>query len=158
MNIQNDPVSWDVVLSAASAIFTALAATGVFLAARQLKFDAWLRTQELWTNREVRDLRSWLLSAPDRKAAASDKTRAKDLCRKLDEFARLVPYLSWFPRFGTWYALRIWGNPLAELWTSLKDVVNDERLTPKTHMHREQIRKGLPPPCRFGLRDLRFCT
>ncbi len=33
-----------------------------------------------------------------------------------------------------------------------------ERLTPKTHLHREQIRKGLPPARRFGLRDLRFCT
>ncbi len=33
-----------------------------------------------------------------------------------------------------------------------------ERLAPKTHMHREQIRKGLPPARRLGLRDLRFCT
>ncbi len=33
-----------------------------------------------------------------------------------------------------------------------------ERLTPKTHLHRKQIRKGLPPARRFGLRDLRFCT
>ncbi len=33
-----------------------------------------------------------------------------------------------------------------------------ERLTPKTHLHREQIQKGLPPARRFGLRDLRFCT
>lgn len=33
-----------------------------------------------------------------------------------------------------------------------------ERLTPKTHLHREQIQKGLPPARRLGLRDLRFCT
>lgn len=49
---------------------------------------------------------------------------ALNVCRKLDEFARLVPY---FPRT----AMEVWGVPFAKAWIELAPVVERERL--KSH-------------------------
>src|SRR5437899_1359686 len=51
----------------------------------------------------------------------AETSNALEVCRKLDEFARLIPYL---PKQT---ALGIWGVPFAKAWLVLERIVNDER-------------------------------
>ena len=111
---------WDVV----TALATVAGCWTIWYAGRQLELQAWLRVQELWTNKEFRSGRMKLykrLEVRNEKWTDPEREEALEVCRKLDEFAALVPYLKRHE------ALRIFGVPFSSCWLVLKEVVDDER-------------------------------
>jgi DNA-binding transcriptional regulator YiaG len=113
-------IFWD----ALTAIFTGIISGGVYLSIRQLRFQAWLRAQEVWTARDFTESRGRILGRLDSgncEWTKEEKTEALEVCRKMDEFAGLIPYL---PKR---VALRIWGVPFAKAWCVLEPIVREER-------------------------------
>jgi hypothetical protein len=122
-------IFWTAIGSIATAIgatATVLGAIGVFFAARQLRFQAWLKAQEIWTAGPFVEARESVFSQfdtipeqviPDDR----DDRHALLVCRRMDEFAGLIPYLS------KKKALEIWGVPFAKAWLLLASIVYRER-------------------------------
>jgi len=114
----------EVFWAAVGAIATAVAALAIVLGILQLRFEAWLKAQEIWTAPEFTHARGKVfarLEEPSRTWTTEEEVEALDVCRKMDEFARLIPYL---PKRT---ALRIWGVPFAKAWVVLGPVVARER-------------------------------
>ena len=95
--------------------------------AKEREFHCWLKAQEIWTEKDFRLARSKIferLHKPGASWTDEEKDAAKDVCRRMDEFARLVPYL------GAETMLDTWDDPLAKAWIVLKQIVNEERSGP----------------------------
>lgn len=123
-DIMRSLVSSDTFWIAVTAVFTGVASTGIIFAARQLRFQAWLKAQEIWTATDFMQSRGRIfarLNTRNRNWTAEEKTEALQVCRKMDEFAGLIPYL---PRRR---ALQVWGVPFAKAWCLLEPIVNEER-------------------------------
>src|SRR5438270_1005417 len=119
-----DLLASQVFWSAIGAIGVALTGVGVFLLRDQLRFQAWLRAQEIWTERGFTAARGRIFARLDGTRTVwspEEEQEALDVCRKLDEFAGLIPYL---PK-GT--ALQVWGVPFGKAWLILAPIVNRER-------------------------------
>jgi hypothetical protein len=111
--------------NAVTAIFTGIASAGIFLAFRQLRFQAWLKAQEIWTKTEFTESRGRIFARLDKEDqgwSTDEKIEALQVCRKMDEFAGLIPSL----RRRT--ALRVWGVPFAKAWFVLQPIVTEERV------------------------------
>jgi hypothetical protein len=111
------PISWlmsELFWSAVSGIFTAVGSIAILFAIRELRFSAWLKAQEMWnadsTFRQARARVFQRLDALDTPWSKEDEDNALDVCRRMDEFAGLIPYL---PKKT---ALRVWGVPFAKAW------------------------------------------
>jgi len=109
-----------------TAVATAVGSSAIVFAIRQLRFDAWLKAQEIWTGKEFREARAHILARSDKATEAwkpekEELQTALEVCRKMDEFAGLLPYL---PRRT---ALQVWGVPFAKAWLVLRPVVEQER-------------------------------
>ncbi len=94
---------------ALTAIFTGIASVGIILASRQLRFQAWLKAQDIWTASDFTQSRGLSLPAwttRNETGRQRKKTDGLQVCRKIDEFAGLIPYL---PKR---IALRLWGVPV----------------------------------------------
>jgi hypothetical protein len=118
------PFQWSTFWSALSAIFTGAAVFAIFIARKQLRFNAWLRAQEIFTARDFTEARRRIFARLDNQNqnwTEEEETEALQVCRKMDEFAGLVPYL---PKRAV---LRIWGVPFAMAWLVLEPVVERER-------------------------------
>jgi hypothetical protein len=91
------PFQWSTFWSAVSALFTALGAifTGavvfaIFIAAKQLRFDAYLKAEEIWTDHYFTKGRGRVFSRLDKLDSDwtdDEEENALQVCRKLDEFA-----------------------------------------------------------------------
>jgi len=117
-------VKSDVFWSAVGAVATVVGAIAIFFAVSQLRFEAWLKAQEIWTAREFTQARGRVfarLDSGNTEWTEKEEDEAFDVCRKMDEFAGLIPYL---PKRT---ALRIWGVPFAKAWLILAPVVDKER-------------------------------
>jgi hypothetical protein len=115
----------DVFWSAVGALATVVGAIAIFFAISQLRFEAWLKAQEIWTVREFTQARGRVFARLDTgntEWTEQEEDEALDVCRKMDEFAGLIPYL---PKRT---ALRIWGVPFAKAWLILAPVVERERV------------------------------
>jgi hypothetical protein len=114
----------EVFWTAIGAIATVVGVVAIFLGIFQLRFEAWLKAQEIWTTREFTALRGQIFARLDGHSTAwttDEELKALDVCRKMDEFAGLIPYL---PKRT---AIRIWGVPFAKAWVVLEPVVTRER-------------------------------
>lgn len=114
----------EVFWTAVGAIATVVASIAIFLAVYQLRFEAWLKAQEIWTARDFTEARGRVFARLDngnQRWTKNEETEALQVCRKMDEFAGLIPYL---PKRT---ALRIWGVPFAKAWLILEQVVERER-------------------------------
>src|SRR5436305_686507 len=112
--------------SAVGALATLFGVGAILFAARQLRFDAFLKAQDIWVAKEFREARRKIFARLDNLGAPwkpEDKSLALDVCRKLDEFVRLAPYL------GRRRMLAVWGDPLAKAWLVLEVRVSEERKT-----------------------------
>ena len=119
------------VLMAVSTVVTAIAtlviAIGIVYTARQFKFSTWLKAQEIFTGYKLTKSRTQILQKfPYYKKLTSmigtaDEQAAKELCRRMDELARLVPYIS------KENVLETWDYPLGKSWMILEPTVRDER-------------------------------
>ncbi len=117
---------WSTFWSAVSAIATAVGAAVVFLVRRQLRFEGWLKAQEVFTEDEFTRSRGQLfarLDDHDRPWTDDEKRNGLKVCRKMEELAALASY---FPKKTI---LREWGDPLAKAWVLLEPLVREERIT-----------------------------
>lgn len=118
---------WQVFWTAAGVLITA---AGFLFVWTQLRFNAWLKAQEIFIDKDFTKARGVVF----RRLEAAEKTEvpikwnyrdkqniAKLVCRRMDELARLVPFL---PKRT---ALKSWLVPLAKSWKALEPVVRDEQ-------------------------------
>lgn len=119
-------IDWQTLWAGVSAIASIVGVVGIYIAAQQLSFQAWLEAQRIFTSGDFTDLRKWVMEKDGSWDQPADKERAKDACRKFDEFARLIPYLG-LPFFRKRFALQIWADPIAKCWRSLERIVIEER-------------------------------
>jgi hypothetical protein len=118
-----------------SAIATAAATAAIFFAIRQLRFEAWVKAQEVFTHGDFTDARGTIFARLDKDEdcewndgwSADEKRAAMIVCRKMDEFCRLVPYLGLVPWLGRRRALAVWDDPIAKAWFLLKPLVRAEQ-------------------------------
>lgn len=114
----------DTFWSAFGAIATGASAVAIYYAALQFRFSAWLRAQEIWNAPEFTKHRGIVFARvgkPVEPWEGDEEVAALDVCRKVDEFARLKRYI------GTRRLLNVWGDPLAKAWLLLEPVVVQER-------------------------------
>jgi len=117
-------IEWNTIWAAVSAIATTFGVLAIVFAVRQLRFEAWLKAQEIWTGSDFTQLRSRVFAKLDtesNKWTEAEEAEALDVCRKMDEFAGLIPYL---PKRT---AMKIWGVPFAKAWLILEPIVRKER-------------------------------
>src|SRR5208337_4151130 len=117
-------IEWSTVWSAATALATAVGAGAVIFAWRQLRFNAWLKAQEIWTSQDFTQKRSHIFARLDTGSDEwneAEEAEALDVCRKMDEFAGLIPFL---PRR---IAMTNWGVPFAKAWLILGPMVKREQ-------------------------------
>ena len=108
-------------IGAGSAFFGALT---IFLARKQLLFNVWLKAQEIFTKDEFTKARGVVLSyypTPPTEWNESEKKDAFFVCRRMDEIARLAPYLGKNRFLKTYY------DPLGKCWVVLEKLVKKER-------------------------------
>ncbi len=100
----------------------------IIVGIKQLRFDAWLKAQALFTEPGFTANRGWLytrLDKLDRAWTEDEKNRAKQVCRQMDEFAHLAPFLG-----GRKKILEVWDDPVGKSWVILKPIIKEEqRLT-----------------------------
>src|SRR5437870_4484232 len=115
--------------SAVSAMATIVAVVGIFLAARQLRFNAWLKAQEIFTESGFVTARSTIFKLlNDSNAAWGEKELADgmQICRKMDELARLASFFGMTESLGRRRMLNVWDDPIAKAWFLLKPKVQAE--------------------------------
>jgi hypothetical protein len=118
--------------SAISALATVAASAGIFLAARQLRFAAWVRIQELFTDPGFTEARSTVFKYKkkrysDTEWTPDEKTAGMLTCRRMDEICRLAPFLGLVPFFGERRFLKVWANSVGWSWVVLEGMVKDEQ-------------------------------
>jgi hypothetical protein len=121
---QDFSVAW----TALGSLATALGVFIVFLAKGDLKFNAWLKAQELWTDKEAVKERGRVfrrMEDPYLPWPPEEKEAALQVARKIDEFVRLAPYV------GRCRLVKTWADPIAKAWLILKPLVLEERTVSK---------------------------
>jgi hypothetical protein len=91
---------------------------------QQTEFLCWLRVQDRWMDTEFHELRAKIfqrLDDPGQEWTASNIEDAKNMCRRMDEFSRLVPFI------GKTFALDTFDDPIAKAWRILEPIVEQER-------------------------------
>lgn len=110
--------------SAVSALATLAGVAAILFAARQLRFEAWLKAMDIWVAKDFTEARRKLFARLENLQAPwqpDDKALGLYVCRRVDEFVRLAPYL------GRRRMLSVWGDPLAKAWLVLEPRVIEER-------------------------------
>jgi hypothetical protein len=110
----------DVVFRGIAALATVVGAGGIFFAIYQLRFNAWLKAQEIFTRKEFVDARTKVFAKPDDYNGPWEDTDYY-VCRRMDELVRLIPYLPAKVVLDTWY------DPIAKAWKKLEKLVTEER-------------------------------
>jgi hypothetical protein len=114
----------DTFWSAISALATLAGVVVIVIAIRQLRFEAWLKAQEIWVNPEFTKNRGKIFARLDnlnQPWKPEEEEIGYEVSRKMDEFAHLAPYL------GNRKILRDWGDPIAKAWLILEPLVQKER-------------------------------
>ncbi len=114
----------DTFWSAISALATVAGAVAIVFAARQLRFEAWLKAQDIWVADDFTAARGKIFARLENLQTPwppDDRAVGLRVCRKVDEFVRLSPYL------GRRRMLAVWGDPLAKAWVVLEPLVAEER-------------------------------
>lgn len=117
-------IKCDTFWSAVSALATVAGAAAIFFAARQLRFEAWIKAQDIWCSCEFTRDRTKVfarLGNLGQPWTAEETAVGLNVSRRVDEFARLAPYL------GQRRMLAVWGDPLAKAWLVLQPLVCEER-------------------------------
>src|SRR5688572_27616214 len=121
-----DPSTWDwaTIWAALQVIGTFAASAAIFSAANQLRFNVWLELQKKWNNPKQRRLRKALFERRERGDApwtVQEKEDAKDVCGRMDEFARLLKFTKRKEIVEIWYV------PVSKLWDVVRPIVREEQ-------------------------------
>ena len=120
---------WELFFVAVTAGAALVGSTAIIIAVLQLRFSAWLKAQEIFTGRCFTKARGVVLrrywSGEQGWTKEDDKESAKEVCRRMDELARLRPFISESK------ILETWDDPMGKCWSVLKDFVKKEQWTCK---------------------------
>lgn len=119
----------ELTLQAIGTLAAVVGAAAILIAARQLRFNSWLKVQEIFTDEKFVKARGNVYSKLPGRAEQSDKNWTDDdflVCRKMDELARLAPYLGLFGS-GRKLIIETWKDPLAKSWIVLRPLVKEEQ-------------------------------
>ena len=119
-------MEWSTIWEAVGSVATVVGAGGIGFAVYQLRFDAWLKAQEVFTSDEFVKARTAIFAHfddPVQPWPDPHSEDAKKVCRKMDEMAHLLPFV------GRQKMLRGWSNPIAKAWLLLEPTVNEDRRT-----------------------------
>ena len=96
--------------------------------AQQLWFATWVKTQEIFVDEKFTTARGKVYARIPHNTEAKSMWTTDDyiVCRKMDELARIAPYLGIFGS-GERLVLRTWRGPLAKSWIVLHSLVKEER-------------------------------
>lgn len=117
-------MEWSTVWAAVSAGAGVASAIGIRLAVSQLRFDAWLKAQEVFTSDDFVKARASIFAHFDNAQNPFPPTKGEEalrVCRKMNELAHLSGAV------GRDRMLSAWGNPVAKAWLLLEPTVKEER-------------------------------
>jgi hypothetical protein len=94
-----------------------------------------LKAQEVFTHPDFTGARGTIFARLDKDAdpqwserwSNDEKKAALLVCRRMDEFCHLVPYLGLVPCLGKRRALAVWDDPIAKAWFLLEPLVTIEQ-------------------------------
>ena len=116
---------WGTILQGLSAIATIIMVVGIFLAIRQLRFEAWNRAQDLFVKKPFRDARGkvfgYLEPLSEKHDDGEDQEYFKYVCEAMDEFCHLSKHVGESKFLSTWY------DPIGKAWYLTKDWVKVEQ-------------------------------
>ena len=115
---------WGTIWSAVGAVATLLGVVAIGFAVYQLRFDAWLKAQEVFTEEAFVEARKRVFAHFDDPQNPWPQPGGPDeltVCRKMNEMAHLFPFV------GRKRAATEWGNPIAKAWLLLKPTVTSDR-------------------------------
>lgn len=132
-NMTDDVVKiWTLVFTALSAVAAAVGAFGILYALKTFRFNTWLKAQAIYMDKEFYEARKTVLERFEGcnknnppTFTPKDKDDALIVCRKMDELARLTPYIKKEKIIETW------GNPMGKSWIILEKLVDDVRTQDK---------------------------
>lgn len=123
-------MQWSTFWTAFGALATLAAVGGILLAGRQLRFDAWIRVQEIFVERKFVKARGRVfrhLRPESSRWDSEDQKAGLEVCRKMDDVCRLALYFSLIPFRGKRVFLEVFGDPLGKSWALLEPLVMVER-------------------------------
>lgn len=115
-------------LNLITAVSSFITVCTIIFAVWQLRFTAWLEAQKIFTDKDFTAARGVVLAhywQSDKEWANDDKEKVKLVCAKMDELARLIPFIS------EKRVLETWDDPMGKCWHVLEDFVIKERKTTK---------------------------
>jgi hypothetical protein len=121
-------MNWTFFLKVFTAVFAFIGSLAIIGVLRQIQLTSWIKAQEIFTDPEFREDRKMVLQRYHQKRTEwtqPEKEKALLVCTRMDEFARIVPFMRPFVREKT--VLKIWGDPLGKCWHVLKNIVDEER-------------------------------
>lgn len=139
-----------------TAVAALIGAVAVGFVAQQLWFGAWTKAQEIFVDEKFTMARGKVYARiPNDAEVKSTWTTDDDMvCRKMDELARLAPYLGIFGS-GERLVLRTWLDPFAKSWIVLHSLVQEERnKTPGWRKWDAFEKLGKKAMNRLGLREI----
>ena len=115
-------------LECITAVAALIGAVSLGFVAQQLWFGAWTKAQEIFVDKDFTAARRTVYARIPGNPEVKSTWAADDyiVCRKMDELARLAPYLGIFGS-GERLVLRTWLDPLAKSWIVLHSLVEEER-------------------------------
>lgn len=111
-----------------TAVAALVGAVAVGFVAQQLWFGAWTKAQDIFVGEKFTTARGKVYARIPRDAVIESTWTTDDylVCRKMDELARLAPYLGIFG-LGERLVLKTWLDPFAKSWIVLHSLVKEEQ-------------------------------
>lgn len=116
--------------SGITALCALVGSSVLIIAVWQFRFSTWLKAQEIFMDSAFREARGivlthyWQRNKGWTKDNYDGKKRAL-VCARMDELARLVPFIKETKVLDTW------DDPMGKCWDVLQDFVNKERINTK---------------------------
>lgn len=128
MNLDDTVKIWTLVFTGLGAAAAIIGAGGIIYALKTFKFNTWLKAQAIYMDKEFYEARKTVLAHFEGfnknnppTFTAQDRDDALLVCRKMDELARLTPYIKKEKIIETW------GTPMGKSWIILEKLVDDVR-------------------------------
>jgi hypothetical protein len=121
-------MEWSTIWTAVGSLASVASAGAIGFAVYQLRFDAWLKAQEIFTDDDFVKARGAVFGYFDNTTQPWPPIQGSDalkVCRKMDEMAHLSRAV------GRGRMLAVWGHPITKAWLLLEPTVKQERTTAK---------------------------
>jgi len=121
-------MNWTLIFGAVTAVAALFGSFAVFLVMMQIQFASWIRAQEVFNDCKFRKARGKVLKRywqSEKERAELKESDAYLVCAKMDEFARVVPYMKPFIRKKK--VFNNWDDPIGKCWHVLEKFIDEER-------------------------------